>query len=85
MNGRLFRDANDKGIGRGRPIPTRGDLKMYTKLKDSLAKELQNIKQAGLFKDERIIVTPQGANIKVRDGKEVINFCANKVKNEGVV
>ncbi|MFQ6031302.1 MAG: glycine C-acetyltransferase [Candidatus Zixiibacteriota bacterium] len=50
---------------------------MYTKLKESLAKELQNIKEAGLFKDERIIVTPQGADIKVQDGKEVINFCAN--------
>ena len=50
---------------------------MYTKLKESLAKELQNIKEGGLFKDERIIVTPQGADIKVRDGKEVINFCAN--------
>lgn len=50
---------------------------MYTKLKESLAKELQNIKNAGFFKDERIIVTPQGADIKVREGKEVINFCAN--------
>lgn len=50
---------------------------MYTKLKESLANELKNIKQAGLFKDERIIVTPQGADIKVQDGKEVINFCAN--------
>jgi len=59
----------------GNALP--GGLKMYTKLKESLAKELQNIKEAGLFKDERIIVTPQGADIKVKDGKEVINFCAN--------
>jgi len=58
---------------------------MYTKLKESLAKELQNIKEGGLFKDERIIVTPQGADIRVQDGKEVINFCANKMKNEGAV
>lgn len=50
---------------------------MYAKLKDSLAKELQNIREGGLFKDERIIVTPQGADIRVQDGKEVINFCAN--------
>lgn len=50
---------------------------MYTKLKDSLAQELKKIKDTGLFKDERIIVTPQGADIKVQDGKEVINFCAN--------
>jgi glycine C-acetyltransferase len=50
---------------------------MYAKLKESLAKELQKIKEGGLFKDERVIVTPQGADIKVQDGKEVINFCAN--------
>ncbi|GAH50690.1 unnamed protein product, partial [marine sediment metagenome] len=31
----------------------------------------------GLYKDERIIVTPQGADIKMQDGREVINFCAN--------
>ncbi|UCB53024.1 MAG: glycine C-acetyltransferase [Candidatus Zixiibacteriota bacterium] len=50
---------------------------MYTKLKESLAEELRKIKEGGLFKDERIIVTPQGADIKVQDGREVINFCAN--------
>lgn len=50
---------------------------MYTKLKESLAFELKKIKEGGLFKDERIIVTPQGADIKVQDGREVINFCAN--------
>jgi glycine C-acetyltransferase len=49
---------------------------MYTALKDSLRKELENIKQAGLYKEERIITTPQGAGIRVKDG-EVINFCAN--------
>ncbi len=49
---------------------------MYTALKDSLRKELENIKQAGLYKDERIITTPQGAGIMVK-GTEVINFCAN--------
>lgn len=50
---------------------------MYTKLKESLAEELKKIKEGGLFKDERIIVTPQGADIKVQDGREVMNFCAN--------
>ncbi len=50
---------------------------MYTKLKESLASELQKIKEAGLYKDERVIITPQGADIKVQDGREVINFCAN--------
>jgi glycine C-acetyltransferase len=46
------------------------------KAKDGFATTLQEIKQAGLFKDERVILTPQGADIKVKEG-EVINFCAN--------
>ena len=49
---------------------------MYGKLKDNLKEELENIRNAGLFKDERVILSPQGAEIKVKDG-EVINFCAN--------
>ncbi len=50
---------------------------MYTKLKPVLEKELQSIRDAGLYKKERIIVTPQGADIRTSDGREVINFCAN--------
>lgn len=50
---------------------------MYTKLKPVLEKELASIKEAGLFKKERIIISPQGADIKIEGGKEVINFCAN--------
>ncbi len=50
---------------------------MYDTLKPFLEKELANIKAAGLYKEERIITTPQGAEIKTADGKEVINFCAN--------
>src|SRR6187431_3195352 len=50
---------------------------MYTKLQPFLTKELENIRTAGLFKKERIITTPQGADIKTSEGKEVINFCAN--------
>lgn len=50
---------------------------MYGKLKNQLAAELQNIKDAGLYKEERIIVTPQDADISVNTGKEVINLCAN--------
>lgn len=50
---------------------------MYGKLKDFLSNELEQIKSAGLFKKERIIVSPQGADIKLNDGKEVVNFCAN--------
>lgn len=50
---------------------------MYKTLQPVLQKELQAIHDAGLFKKERIIVTPQGADIKTSDGREVINFCAN--------
>ena len=50
---------------------------MYGKLKDFLSNELEQIKSAGLFKKERIIVSPQGADIKLSEGKEVVNFCAN--------
>ena len=50
---------------------------MYDTLKPFLEKELAGIKTAGLFKTERIITTPQGADIKTSKGEEVINFCAN--------
>jgi glycine C-acetyltransferase len=50
---------------------------MYRKLQPLLQKELESIKEAGLFKRERIITTQQGAVIKTNDEKEVINFCAN--------
>lgn len=49
---------------------------MYDTLKPVLQKELQEIKDAGLYKQERIITSPQAADIKA-NGKEVINFCAN--------
>ncbi len=49
---------------------------MYT-IQDRLQKEIQDIKDSGLYKNERIITSPQGADIKLADGKEVINFCAN--------
>ncbi len=50
---------------------------MYGKLKEHLEEELKNIKEAGLFKEERIITSPQGAVITLDSGQEVINFCAN--------
>ena len=50
---------------------------MFGKIKDNLTNELQSIRDAGLFKEERIIMTPQGAEIEVKGGKEVLNFCAN--------
>lgn len=50
---------------------------MYGKMQQHLLNELKNIEEAGLYKNERIIVTPQRANIKVESGQEVLNFCAN--------
>lgn len=50
---------------------------MYTSLQKKLQTELEEIKLAGLYKNERIITTPQGADIKTQAGGEVINFCAN--------
>ncbi len=50
---------------------------MYGAIKESLRKELEEIRNAGLFKDERIIVSQQDAAIKVETGEEVMNFCAN--------
>jgi len=50
---------------------------MYGSFQQFLQDELQAIEQAGLYKRERVIITPQDADIKVSTGQEVINFCAN--------
>ena len=50
---------------------------MYDQFKPVLVKELEGIKEAGLFKNERIITSPQAAEITIAGGKEVLNFCAN--------
>ena len=50
---------------------------MYGKMQSYLADELESIKQAGLYKNERIIATPQGVEIGLNNGQEVLNFCAN--------
>ncbi len=50
---------------------------MFSNYKNQLAEELAEIKSAGLFKEERTIVSPQGAQIKTIEGGEVLNFCAN--------
>lgn len=50
---------------------------MYDRIKPQLEATLKEIKEAGLYKNERIITTPQGAEIKTTEGEEVINFCAN--------
>ena len=50
---------------------------MYGKIQTHLQKELEQIKEDGLYKSERIITTPQDAVIRISTGEEVINFCAN--------
>lgn len=50
---------------------------MYGKIKEYLQGEIASIREAGLYKEERIITSPQGAVITVSPGREVINFCAN--------
>ena len=50
---------------------------MYGKIKDDLTREIQEVKDAGLYKAERVITTHQGAEIKVSTGQAVLNFCAN--------
>lgn len=50
---------------------------MYQQFKEFLTVELDQIREAGLYKNERTIVSAQGATIKLADGSEVLNFCAN--------
>ncbi|HPA87406.1 MAG TPA: glycine C-acetyltransferase [Bacteroidales bacterium] len=50
---------------------------MYSDYQKHLDKILSEIREAGLYKNERIIVSPQGAEIKLSSGKKVLNFCAN--------
>ncbi|MFN8777034.1 MAG: glycine C-acetyltransferase [Flavobacteriales bacterium] len=50
---------------------------MYGTFQEYLRRELQSIEDAGLFKRERIITSPQGAEITTSDGRQVLNFCAN--------
>lgn len=50
---------------------------MFKGMKQYLQDELQAIEEAGLYKKERIIITPQSADIKVGQGQAVVNFCAN--------
>ncbi len=50
---------------------------MYGKFKEHLSQQINSIRESGLYKEERIIASPQGAVIKLTNGKEVLNFCAN--------
>ena len=50
---------------------------MFSNVKTQLQEELQGIRDSGLFKDERVLITPQGAEVKTDKGEEVLIFCAN--------
>ena len=50
---------------------------MYSTFKQHLESQLAGIRSAGTYKNERVIVTPQGTTIRVADGKPVLNMCAN--------
>ena len=50
---------------------------MFDSLKPQLQAELQQIREAGLWKDERVLASPQGATVRLADGREVLVFCAN--------
>ncbi len=50
---------------------------MYGRMKQNLQEKIQEIKDAGLYKHERVIMGPQGAEIAVKTGEKVLNFCAN--------
>ena len=50
---------------------------MYGDIQSHLQQEIESIKDAGLFKEERIITSPQGAEITLNTGQKVLNFCAN--------
>jgi glycine C-acetyltransferase len=50
---------------------------VFASVQQEIKDQLSEIRSAGLFKDERVIVSPQGSSIRVADGKEVLNLCAN--------
>ena len=50
---------------------------MFTRVRQEISDQLEQIRAEGLFKPERVIVTPQQATVKVSDGSEVLNLCAN--------
>ncbi len=58
-------------------MASQNELGMYGELQGFLADELKSIQEAGLYKKERIITSPQGAQVKVNTGEEVVVMCAN--------
>jgi glycine C-acetyltransferase len=58
-------------------LGTKNHIAMYGKFQKHLQQELKSIQEAGLYKNERIIASPQGAEITLADGSKALNFCAN--------
>src|ERR1017187_10825592 len=58
------------------PKPDRRSA-MFTRVREEISAQLEEIRSAGLFKPERVIITPQQATVKVSGGREVLNLCAN--------
>ena len=50
---------------------------MHNEIHKHFLSQLQSIKESGLYKDERIIMGPQGVNVKIKTGETVLNFCSN--------
>jgi glycine C-acetyltransferase len=50
---------------------------MYTSFRQHVSQQLDDIRGAGTYKNERVIMTPQGTTLRVADGKPVLNLCAN--------
>ena len=50
---------------------------MFAQVRDEVLAQLEGIRSEGLFKAERVIVTPQQATVRVSGGREVLNLCAN--------
>jgi len=73
----LLRLTRGRESLRGRPRSEKITDMYPDSVRTDLQNELDSIREAGLFKDERIIVSPQGATIRVQDGREVLNFCSN--------
>jgi glycine C-acetyltransferase len=67
---------NDVHQERQKSIFDQNIFRMYS-IQQRIQREIEEIKSSGLYKTERIITTPQGADISTTAGKEVINFCAN--------
>jgi glycine C-acetyltransferase len=74
----VFYIFNHEGhVGHTKVRKVKSDKIMYTSYQKHLSNILNEIREAGLYKNERIIVSPQGAEIELNSGRKVLNFCAN--------